>query len=183
MSPPQGFIGQTFGVKRSPSLLRAAQAIIAPTNGSDLWHETWPLRNPISAGRRRNGRSVSRSRYAPGPHSRHQDSSSSTDCQFGAARAFRARGAHHLLAAASAYLRAARYWARSCHTSTSWSWSILEGETLADRAAKRRTVADRGAEHRDPDRGRARQSAWRRHCSPRPEARQRDAHQVGGQAA
>ena len=28
---------------------RAARAIIAPTDGSNLWHKTWPLRNSIAA--------------------------------------------------------------------------------------------------------------------------------------
>jgi hypothetical protein len=42
----------------------SAQAIIAPTHGSDLWHETRSLRNPVAAGRGRHGRGVSRTRYA-----------------------------------------------------------------------------------------------------------------------
>src|ERR1035438_4309538 len=47
---------------------RAARAIIAPTHGSNLWHETWPLRNRIAAWRGWHGRSVSRSRHAIGAH-------------------------------------------------------------------------------------------------------------------
>src|SRR5580658_1863764 len=44
-------------------LRRASQAIIAPTHGSDLWHETWPLRNRIASRRGRHGRSLPRERH------------------------------------------------------------------------------------------------------------------------
>src|SRR5437899_12659736 len=42
------------------------------TNGARLWHETRAVRNPLSAGRWRHGRSVSCPRYPPRPRCRRQ---------------------------------------------------------------------------------------------------------------
>ena len=39
----------------SPAAQRAAQAIIAPTDGSNPWHKDWPLRDSIATRRGRDG--------------------------------------------------------------------------------------------------------------------------------
>src|SRR5579859_8215555 len=81
-----------------------AHAIIAPTHGSDLWHETRTLRNPISSRHRRHGRSLPRPGYPPGSYRGGQSSRFSPFFFPGIQAAHGTRGQGHLVAQPSPHL-------------------------------------------------------------------------------
>jgi hypothetical protein len=61
--------------------------IIAATYGTDLWNETWALRNPVARGCGRHGGSLPRARFTAGPNRGDQSSASLVLGRWGATAA------------------------------------------------------------------------------------------------
>src|SRR5438445_1034890 len=85
-------------------------AIIAGAYATLPWCEARPLRSPSSYRRRRDGRSVSCQRHAPGSRGCAQSSSLGTLQQPGTEAAFRARSPHTLQSFSPAHLHPLRHW-------------------------------------------------------------------------
>src|SRR5277367_5095029 len=108
---------------------------MARTDDPYLWHETWSLRNIVSARCGRHGRSVSRERHTARPDRSHQSSAFASCLRRRIETTHGAGGESHFDAATRAYLHASRHWLAG--------WDRLLGYGISRGPDARRATGER----------------------------------------
>jgi hypothetical protein len=139
------------------------------------------VRDPIRHRRRRHGRSLQGTRHSSRPSRRDQSPVSRVCIRSAIQSTVRSRGARHLAARAPVHLRVIRRRRAGRHGVSRDAAS--RGRDTDPPARARRVAASRRADDRGRDRRRAGQGASVRHRPSRSETRQRDADEVGREAA